>query len=233
MRAISASPAQRPGPSAKEIGNRMDIPIRRSRIAEIGDRTSPGSPPVPAETTCSHSTIDDSGRLPDLQSLEVYPRLAAPPPERVQSRVTTFEQRGPVESILPDDPIAQRASMGWTGPHLLRIVALGSGAALLAYILAGISLIAGLAFAVLLQVAASLTVWSRASPREHERLSRIALVGLLSGVMATAMYDLTKFVLSHLESGVPGFGHCRSTLRSSSDTSAGGRRCPRAQTAPS
>jgi hypothetical protein len=105
-------------------------------------------------------------------------------------------------------PMPQGAGPAWrtgperTGRYVLGILALGSGAALITYIVAGISLVVGFAFAVLLQVAGSAIVWLRASPSKRRHLSRIALVGLSSGVLASAMYDLTKFLLSHFDSMV-------------------------------
>lgn len=102
----------------------------------------------------------------------------------------------------PEAGRARPANGRWAGSYLVGIVALGSGAALIIYILARISLVAGFAFAVFLQAIASGTVWARVSPIERRRLSKIATVGLLSGVLATGMYDLTKFVLSHLGSTV-------------------------------
>lgn len=116
--------------------------------------------------------------------------------------ISIFERQRSTAERAPHISRGREALVSWGNRRLLGIVALGSGAALIAYILAGISLLGGIAFAVLAQAGAYFTVWSRASPEARERLSRIALVGLLAGVLATAMYDLTKFTLSHLESSV-------------------------------
>lgn len=106
------------------------------------------------------------------------------------------------DPISVDPPRWSRVTWPVSGRHVLGIVALASGAALITYILARISLVGGLGLAVLVQIVASVAVLSRVSPTERIRLFRIALVGLLSGVLATSAYDLTKFALSQLDTTV-------------------------------
>ncbi len=106
------------------------------------------------------------------------------------------------EPISVDPPQWSRVTRRVSGNYLLGIAAMASGAGVITYILARISLLGGFGLAVLVQIVAFVTVWSQASLIERGRLSRIASAGLLSGVLATSIYDLTKFALSHLDATV-------------------------------
>jgi hypothetical protein len=74
--------------------------------------------------------------------------------------------------------------------------ALFSGAALLAHILAGIAMPLALGVTATLLVATLIVVARRASSAQRRLLLDRALVGLVTGVLATAAYDGAKFVLS-------------------------------------
>jgi hypothetical protein len=80
--------------------------------------------------------------------------------------------------------------------RILGAVALFSGAALVAHILSGISLRLTLAFTALLLIAAVASVLYRAKHEHRAKIRRLAAAGALAGVVATAAYDGTKFVLS-------------------------------------
>lgn len=84
-------------------------------------------------------------------------------------------------------------------PRARRIVgaaALFSGAALVAHILSGVSLRLSLLFTTLLLVGAVVMTLRRAPAEHRGRARRIAAAGVLAGVVATAAYDGTKYVLS-------------------------------------
>ncbi|MGZ8851262.1 MAG: hypothetical protein ACXW3E_13165 [Thermoanaerobaculia bacterium] len=81
----------------------------------------------------------------------------------------------------------------------LRIAAIAflfSGAALVAHILAGISLRLSLAFTAAVLIASLAIVWRRSDDARRERLRALVTTGLLAGIFATAVYDGSKFVLS-------------------------------------
>ena len=80
--------------------------------------------------------------------------------------------------------------------RVLGVVALFSGAALVAHIIIGISLPTTLALTTALLVIAVALVWRRAPAGSRKALARVARVGLISGLLATASYDSTKFLLS-------------------------------------
>jgi hypothetical protein len=79
------------------------------------------------------------------------------------------------------------------------MAALGGGAALIVHILAGASLRFALVVAVALLAGASLMVWRRADLEQRRRLTRLAKVGLVSGLVATLVYDLVRTVLSRFD----------------------------------
>jgi hypothetical protein len=80
--------------------------------------------------------------------------------------------------------------------RILGAAALFSGAALVAHILAGVSLRLTLLFTALLLVLAIVLIARRSAPQQRARLRRVAGAGLLAGVIATAAYDGAKFLLS-------------------------------------
>jgi hypothetical protein len=82
--------------------------------------------------------------------------------------------------------------------RILGIAVLFSGAALLGHILAGISLRLALLFTASLLVMAIVLVARRTRPEERERLRRLVAIGAISGMIATLVYDVAKFLLSRL-----------------------------------
>ena len=82
---------------------------------------------------------------------------------------------------------------------LLGVAALFSGAALLAHILFGVSLVLGLL--VIGGAAAVLVVFAmrRMSPPERRRIRSIVVAGVGAGILATVCYDAAKTVLSQLD----------------------------------
>jgi hypothetical protein len=78
----------------------------------------------------------------------------------------------------------------------LGIGALFSGVALLAHIIAGVSLRLALALTVGFLILTVCLVWRRTSGEERLRMLRRTVVGVVSGILATASYDLSKFALS-------------------------------------
>jgi hypothetical protein len=82
---------------------------------------------------------------------------------------------------------------------ILGVAPLSTGAALVAYILAGFSLVLGLMFAAVVIVAAVGLVWQRAGYEERGLVARTVGVGALAGVIATAGYDVAKLALSRFD----------------------------------
>ena len=80
-------------------------------------------------------------------------------------------------------------------PPLGAALFLASGAALLTYILSGISLQLTLAAAGLLAVAGGAALWRRATAVQQAAWRRTVTAGLLAGVAATAAYDLSRYLL--------------------------------------
>ncbi len=80
--------------------------------------------------------------------------------------------------------------------RILGIGALFSGIALLAHIIAGVSLRLALALTVVFLMLTLVLVWHRTSSEERSPMMRRVLVGLVSGLLATASYDSSKFALS-------------------------------------
>ena len=78
----------------------------------------------------------------------------------------------------------------------LGIFALFSGAALVTHIVSGFSLRLALGLAAAIVVLGVGLRWRRASPELRARMVRVSQVGLLAGLLATMVYDLSKFVLS-------------------------------------
>lgn len=81
----------------------------------------------------------------------------------------------------------------------LALGALFSGAALLAHILAGLSL--RLCLVATLTAAGTMTValWSAAAPEDRRRVARRAAAGLWSGAAALVAYDGSKYLLSLMD----------------------------------
>jgi hypothetical protein len=80
-------------------------------------------------------------------------------------------------------------------PPLGAALFLASGAALLSYILSGISLQLTLAVAVMAAVGTGAALWRRATAPQRAAWRRTVTAGLLAGVAATAAYDLSRYVL--------------------------------------
>lgn len=76
---------------------------------------------------------------------------------------------------------------------LLVIFPLATGAALVAYIVARISLDLGIALLAALGLAVGIIIWTRAQTPSRVLLKRRALIGVTSGVVATGAYDLVRW----------------------------------------
>ena len=79
------------------------------------------------------------------------------------------------------------------------MAALFSAVALVAHIIAGVSLRFALALTVGFLVLAVCLVWLRTSEAERRPMIRRTGVGVVSGLLATGSYDFTKFALSQWE----------------------------------
>lgn len=79
------------------------------------------------------------------------------------------------------------------------MVSLGSGAALLATIITGISLQLSLLFAIAIWVGVGALLWARAGQEARRRLVRTALAGAAAGFTATLLYDASRWAFSHLD----------------------------------
>ena len=93
------------------------------------------------------------------------------------------------------------ASPGGSGarlPALFAIVFLSSGAALLVYILSGISLLWTLVAALAVFGALAVLIWRRSDPARRAHLRRRVAAGAVAGVIATAAYDASRFALIKL-----------------------------------
>lgn len=89
-----------------------------------------------------------------------------------------------------------RARLALAARWYVGLVFLGSGVALLTTILFGASLVLALTLAVVAG-AVALGVFAVRAPREvRDRIARLALTGLLAGIVATVSYDTSKAVLS-------------------------------------
>jgi len=71
-----------------------------------------------------------------------------------------------------------------------------SGAALVAHILSGVSLRLSLAFTALILLISLAVVWRRSGAVQRARMRQLVATGALAGVIATAVYDGSKFLLS-------------------------------------
>ncbi|MCA1735475.1 MAG: hypothetical protein LC739_04985 [Actinobacteria bacterium] len=89
---------------------------------------------------------------------------------------------------------------GLAGPsRVIGIAALAGGAALVVHILSGVSLRLALVVAAALLIMAGWHVWRRADVEQKFRVARLARVGLVSGLVATLVYDLVRSVLSRFD----------------------------------
>jgi len=79
------------------------------------------------------------------------------------------------------------------------MVSLGSGAAVLATIVAGVSLQLSLAFAIGLWVAVAVFLWVRTRPEARNGVATGAIAGAIAGFVATVLYDTARWALSHLD----------------------------------
>lgn len=82
---------------------------------------------------------------------------------------------------------------------ILGVAPISTGAALVAYILAGFSLVLGLMFAAVVIVAAVGLMWQRVGYEERGLVARTVGVGAVAGVIATAGYDVAKLALSRFD----------------------------------
>jgi hypothetical protein len=83
--------------------------------------------------------------------------------------------------------------------RIMGMAALAGGAALVVHILSGVSLRLALVVAAALLVGAGLLVSRRADVEQRRRLTRLAKVGLVSGLVATLAYDVIRTVLSRFD----------------------------------
>lgn len=77
----------------------------------------------------------------------------------------------------------------------LAILFLGSGAALVAYIITGLWLLVGVGLGLLVLVVLGALLWRRACDAERTWLLRRLRIGLVAGVLATGAYDLSRLAL--------------------------------------
>jgi len=84
-------------------------------------------------------------------------------------------------------------------PNILGLGALFSGAALVFHILTGFSLRYGLLLVASLLVLAIVIGLVRLPAQRRRLLLQMVGVGILSGILATASYDSSKFILSQLD----------------------------------
>lgn len=89
--------------------------------------------------------------------------------------------------------------MASSPPTLLRTVlsalSLSTGAALLVYVVSGVSLLAAASLALAVGGVVAGVLWRRAAGPERAELGRFLRVGCVSGVLATAAYDVSRFIL--------------------------------------
>jgi len=96
--------------------------------------------------------------------------------------------------------IAPKTMKGRAGPsRIVGIAMLAGGAALVVHILSGVSLGVALVVAAILLVGAGLLAWRRASFEQRLHLTRVAKVGVVSGVVATLVYDVVRTVLARFD----------------------------------
>ena len=72
---------------------------------------------------------------------------------------------------------------------------LSTGAALLIYIVSGVSLLAAAGLVLAVAVLIGAFIWRRANTRSQDALRLLLWAGTLSGILATSAYDLSRFLL--------------------------------------
>ena len=75
---------------------------------------------------------------------------------------------------------------------------LSTGASLLVYIFSGISLLYTLIGILILSFTIGRIIWRRVSPEKRAELKRLICYGTIAGVLATCLYDLSRFLLIKL-----------------------------------
>lgn len=83
--------------------------------------------------------------------------------------------------------------------RILGLACLFSGVALLGVILARLSLPLTLGLTTCVFLVTLAAVWFLAGPGRRGRLGRLILAGIVTGIVATLVYDITRFVLSQLD----------------------------------
>jgi hypothetical protein len=79
--------------------------------------------------------------------------------------------------------------------YIMAALFTGSGAALLIYILSGISLLATFLVTALGAAVIGALIWRRSSAPRQGELKMLCKVGLISGVLATIAYDVSRYLL--------------------------------------
>ncbi len=74
-------------------------------------------------------------------------------------------------------------------------VFMSTGAALLIYIVSGISLIAAVTLVLAGAVALSAAIWHRSTARGRADLCRSLRAGMVTGSLATSAYDLSRYLI--------------------------------------
>lgn len=72
---------------------------------------------------------------------------------------------------------------------------LSTGAALLVYVISGVSLLAAAGLVMVAAAVLGAVIWRRADPRGQMEMGRLLRAGALAGFLATAAYDLSRFFL--------------------------------------
>lgn len=72
---------------------------------------------------------------------------------------------------------------------------LSTGAALLVYVISGVSLLAAAGLVLVVAAVLGAVIWRRADPRGQMEMGRLLRAGALAGFLATAAYDLSRFFL--------------------------------------
>ena len=81
---------------------------------------------------------------------------------------------------------------------MFAVVFLSSGAALIVYILSGISLLWTLVGTLAVFGAVAALIWRRADPERRAQLRRRVAAGVVAGIVATIAYDVSRFALIKL-----------------------------------
>lgn len=74
-------------------------------------------------------------------------------------------------------------------------LSLSTGAALVIYVVSGVSLAGAASLALAAGGVVGGVLWHRAAATERAELTRLLRVGVVSGVLATAAYDVSRFIL--------------------------------------